>query len=101
MGLETVMKTRAMVLAPQDNVAIALTDLDAGLELDLRSEGHLFHVKLEESIPYQHKFSVATVRSGDEIMKDGVVIGVATGGIQPGQHVHVHNMTGRRYKPVQ
>jgi altronate dehydratase small subunit len=41
------------------------------------------------------------VHLGEEIMKDGVVIGVATVGIQPGQHVHVHNMTGRRYKPVQ
>jgi len=101
MGLETVMKTRAMVLAPQDNVAIALTDLDAGLALDLHCEGHSFHVTLEEPIPYQHKFSVAAVHLGEEIMKDGVVIGVATVGIQPGQHVHVHNMTGRRYKPVQ
>jgi hypothetical protein len=51
MGLGIVMKTRAMMLAPQDNVAIALTDLEAGLELDLRSEGHLFHAKLKDPFP--------------------------------------------------
>jgi len=94
------MKTRAVILKPQDNVAIALTDLDAGIELDINCEGHLFQVKLEEPIPYQHKFSFATVCLGEEIIKDGVVIGIATDEIHPGQHVHIHNMTGRRSKPL-
>jgi altronate dehydratase small subunit len=98
MRAETVMKTKAVVLKPQDNVAIALTDLEVGLELDLNSEGCSFHLNLKEPIAYQHKFSVATVHPGQEIVKDGVVIGVATDPIQPGQHVHVHNMTGRRSK---
>ena len=98
MKAETVKKAKAVVLAPQDNVAIALTDLDAGLDLDLDCKGSRFQVKLKVPIAYQHKFSVTAVHAGQEIVKDGVVIGVATDGIQPGQHVHVHNMTGRRSK---
>jgi altronate dehydratase small subunit len=93
------MGIKAVVLTPHDNVGIALADLDAGFELDLNCGAHSFYVKLEEPIPYQHKFSVTAIGLGEEIMKDGVSIGVATDKIQAGRHVHVHNMTGRRSKP--
>jgi len=94
------MRIKAVVLAPQDNVGIALADLGAGLELDLNCGEHLFQVKLAEPVPYQHKFSVTTIRIGEEIIKDDVFIGVATDEIQAGRHVHVHNMTGTRSKPL-
>ena len=93
------MGIKAVVLAPHDNVGIALADLDTGLELDLNCGEHLFQVKLAEPVPYQHKFSVTTIRIGEEIIKDDVFIGVATDEIQAGRHVHVHNMTGTRSKP--
>ena len=94
------MGIKAVVLAPHDNVGIALADLEAGFGLDLNCGEHLFQVKLAEPIPYQHKFSISAIGLGEEIIKDGVFIGVATADIQAGRHVHVHNMTGRRSKPV-
>jgi altronate dehydratase small subunit len=94
------MKIKAVVLAPHDNVGIALTDLHAGSELELNYGAHSFQVKLAEPIPYQHKFSVSAIGLGEEIIKDGVFIGVATDEIQAGRHIHVHNMTGRRSKPL-
>ena len=94
------MGIKAVVLAPHDNVGITLADLDAGFELDLNCGEHLFQVKLAEPVPYQHKFSVTTIRIGEEIIKDDVFIGVATDEIQAGRHVHVHNMTGTRSKPL-
>lgn len=94
------MKIKAVVLAPHDNVGIALTDLHAGLELELNCGAHSFQVELAEPIPYQHKFSVRAIGLGEEIIKDGVFIGVATNEIRAGRHVHVHNMTGTRSKPL-
>jgi altronate dehydratase small subunit len=94
------MRTKAVILAPDDNVGIALADLGAGSELDLNCGAQLFQVKLAEPIPYQHKFSVTAIGIGEENIKDGVFIGVAIDEIQAGRHVHVHNMTGTRSKPL-
>ena len=94
------MRIKAVVLAPHDNVGIALADLDAGFELDINCGERLFQVKLAEPIPYQHKFSISTIGLGEEIIKDDVFIGVATAEIQAGRHVHVHNMSGMRSKPL-
>lgn len=92
------MKTKAVILDPKDNVAVALMDLESGIELDLKVKGQAIHVKLVESILYQHKFSVTGIDCGSRIVKDGVVIGEATQDIKQGEHVHVHNMAGLRAK---
>ena len=86
----------AVVLNPEDNIGVALADLKPGAKVKVY--GREFWVELAEAIPYQHKFSVARIDAGKEIIKDGVVIGKATQDIEPGQHVHTHNMTGLRLK---
>jgi len=86
----------AVVLNPRDNVGVALVDLKSGAKVKIH--GRESWVKVAEPIPYQHKFSVAPIVSGQEIIKDGVVIGKATQDIEQGQHVHTHNMTGLRLK---
>ena len=94
------MRIKAVILAPEDNVGVALMDLASGTELDLRVNGQAIHMKLIEPISYQHKFSVTRIDSGSRIIKDGVVIGEATRDIKPGEHVHIHNMTGLRAKAM-
>jgi len=94
------MKTKAVILAAEDNVAVALMDLAAGTELDLKAGGQTVRIRLAESIPYQHKFSLKDTGSGGRIIKDSVVIGEATRNIKQGQHVHIHNMTGLRAKAM-
>ena len=86
----------AVVLNPGDNIGVALVNLKSGTEVKIY--GREGRIKLSESIPYQHKFSVKRIASGEEIMKDGVVIGRATRDIGPGRHVHTHSMTGLRLK---
>ena len=86
----------AVVLNPGDNVGVALVNLKSGVEVKIY--GREGCIKLAEPIPYQHKFSVTPIDSGEEIIKDGVVIGKATQDIEQGQHVHTHNMTGLRLK---
>ena len=95
------MKIKAVVLHPRDNVGVALIDLESGTELELKVNGQVTHVKLVEPVPYQHKFSVAHIESGSKIIKYGEVMGEATKDIKPGQHVHIHNMTGLRAKVIQ
>ena len=86
----------AVMLNPGDNIGIALVGLKPGAKVKIY--GREVWVKMAESIPYQHKFSVTPIDSGKEIIKDGVVIGKATQDITQGQHVHTHNMTGLRLK---
>ena len=86
----------AVMLKAEDNIGLALVDLKPDSEVKIYGREVL--VKLAEPVPYQHKFSVMQINSGQEIIKDGVVIGKATRDIAQGQHVHTHNMTGLRMK---
>ena len=86
----------AVMLNPEDNIGVALVNFRPGAEVKIY--GREVWVKMAESIPYQHKFSVTRIDSGEKIIKDGVVIGKATQDIEQGQHVHTHNMTGLRLK---
>lgn len=89
-------KIKAAIGGPTDNVGIALTDLEAGPMLELKAGDRSVTVKLTEPITYQHKFSIAPIAPGQEVVKYGEVIGKAIKQIDPGQHVHIHNMIGLR-----
>ena len=86
----------AVVLNPGDNIGVALVDLKSGASVKIY--GQKTRVKITSPVPYQHKFSITPINAGEEILKDGVVIGKATRDIETGQHVHTHNMTGIRLK---
>lgn len=86
----------AVVLNPGDNIGVALMSLKSGVNVKIYGQDTT--VKITESVPYQHKFSIRQIGAGERILKDGVVIGKATQDIKQGQHVHVHNMTGLRLK---
>ncbi len=73
---------------PEDDVAIALQDLPAGM--DVVTEGHV--VSLSADIPKGHKFAVAPVAAGVAVRKFGFPIGKASQDIAPGEHVHSHNL---------
>ncbi len=88
----------AIVLSLGDNIGVALVSLKSGANVKIH--GQESWVKIIAPIPYQHKFSVAPIDSGMEIIKDGVVIGKASRNIRQGQHVHIHNMVGLRLRSV-
>lgn len=43
-----------------------------------------------------HKVAIETIRSGDQVIKYGEVIGYAFLNIMSGEHVHVHNIASGR-----
>lgn len=60
---------------PEDNVAVALQDLKAGLEVQIDGIGS---IRLGEDIPRGHKFTLRELREGDDIVKYGFPIGHLT-----------------------
>ncbi|HEY4139172.1 MAG TPA: UxaA family hydrolase [Casimicrobiaceae bacterium] len=86
----------ALVIHPDDDVAVALRDIAAGETVEVRQQGTLHRVKVLDPIPLGHKFALRTLTSGAAIRKYGEFIGVATAEIAIGAHVHVQNMASRR-----
>ncbi len=78
----------ALLLRPDDDVAVATRDLSAGSALD-HAGGELV---LTRTLPRGHKVAVRAPAPGDAVHKYGQVIGRATAAIAPGDHVHVHNV---------
>lgn len=71
---------------PNDNVAIAVKDLEKG---ELIEE---FGLELKEDIRRGHKFSIKNINKNEDIIKYGMPIGHALEKIEKGSWVHVHNL---------
>ncbi|GCL71516.1 UxaA family hydrolase [Paenibacillus naphthalenovorans] len=85
-----------VMMKPVDNVAVALTNIPGGTVVTVNCGGNTIAVELKENIEFGHKFAVAPISSGQDILKYGEVIGVAVKDIAVGEHVHVHNLEGKR-----
>lgn len=73
---------------PLDTVAVCLEAGLAGDAVILDSQ----RLTLQEDIPVGHKVSLQSVAAGGNVIKYGAPIGHATQAIEPGQHVHAHNL---------
>lgn len=78
----------ALQLRGEDNVAVAKRPIPAGTVLE-RGD---WKVALRKDIPFGHKFAIARIDRDDPVRKYGQTIGFAGTEIQPGDHVHVHNL---------
>jgi altronate hydrolase len=83
---------QVLILNPADNIAICLTDMQAGQEL---AQDNLT-LTFKQSIPRGHKVATADIKKGDGIIKYGERMGHATKDITRGEHVHTHNVLGDR-----
>ena len=82
---ELAMNDRILVMHPDDSVAIALQAIAVN---ELINE----QLRALNDIPAGHKIAVRNADKGDFVRKYGHVIGVATGPIRTGEHVHAHNL---------
>ena len=76
----------AIRLHPKDNVIVALADLGQGAVppgLD---------IGLPQAVPRGHKIATQAIAAGEQVIRYGQVIGVATMDIAPGAHIHTHNL---------
>lgn len=79
---------RVLILSPEDNVAVACTDLAAGTGLLLDGSP----VRLAQNVPTGHKLARRAIMAGEKIVKHGAPIGSARVAIAPGEYVHTHNL---------
>ena len=87
------MKRKTLVVNSSDNVATALTDLEAEEQVEVFIPGGAKEeVILRQAVPLGHKFALARIPSGAQVIKYGLPIGIATQAIERGEHVHVHNL---------
>lgn len=92
--METIYRT--VMMKPHDKVAVALEQIPAGAVIQVTCQEHNFSVTIKNTIEFGHKFAVIPIRKGEDILKYGEVIGMANRDIEAGQHVHVHNLDGKR-----
>lgn len=76
----------ALLLAADDDVAIALKDISPGDPI--MPAGPLART----AIPAGHKAAIRGRRPGEPVRKYGWAIGIASVSIAPGDHVHEHNL---------
>jgi altronate hydrolase len=93
-GGEVPLPEVALRLHPQDHVAIAKVNLQPGaiLILENNDSGSLLRTPLRQFIPSGHKVALTELAPGQELRRYGQIIGFATQPIQPGEHVHTHNL---------
>ncbi|MEB3103885.1 UxaA family hydrolase [Ferviditalea candida] len=87
---------KIVMMKPHDKVAVALEPLSAGTTVNVRNAETTLTVQLKDSIEFGHKFAVVPIAEGEDILKYGEVIGMATRAIEVGEHVHIHNLEGKR-----
>src|SRR5579872_1088864 len=71
-----------------DNIAIARAPLAAGQQI--RVEGET--ITVEDPIPMGHKVALRAIPAGEPIVRYGQLMGRARIRIEPGRHVHTHNV---------
>ena len=87
------MTTQVFVIDELDNVATNVADeIPAGTKIDVKG----VTITTIDEIPYGHKLALRTIPAGENVTKYGLSIGSATEDIQPGNHVHVHNVESNR-----
>jgi len=79
------MDQACIVLHPDDNVAIAVRDLQAGEALRPGGPPAL------EAVARGHKLALRDIAAGERIVKYGQFIAVAKEAIAAGRHLHTHN----------
>src|SRR5919202_6279293 len=79
---------KAIVLKPEDDVAVAKLPLEPGTVLDDGGR----RIEVRQAIKPGHKIARRDVARGGVVRRYGQVIGFATTDIAVGEHVHSHNL---------
>jgi len=80
------------VVEPDDNVATALRDVEAGETVAVAVGDGRRTVDVREDLRFGHKVAIEAIPEGETVVKYGKSIGNATETVEPGDWVHVHNV---------
>ena len=79
----------AIHLHPRDNIAVARVPLAAGQLL--RIDG--MELRVRGAVPAGHKVALRPIGAGEMIVRYGQAMGRSSRPIEPGEHVHTHNVS--------
>jgi altronate dehydratase small subunit len=96
MSHEIIEGSDSLVMHEKDDVATILRNMSAGEVMRYRKGESLETLLLLHSIAFGHKVAITPIKQGADVYKYGDIIGRATKNIEPGEHVHVHNIEGIR-----
>ena len=86
----------AMIIEPADNVVVAIEPIHAGETICYTCGSEEKVLTALEDITIYHKAAAVDIRAGEPVIKYGEHIGAALCNIKAGEHVHTHNVEGRR-----
>jgi len=84
--MATVTASPLIRLHQNDNILVARENLALGAQLPE------FGLRLRAQVPAGHKIAARAIAEGDAVRKYDTVIGFAARAIEPGEHVHTHNL---------
>ena len=92
------MVKKAIQIDEKDNVATTTSEVEAGEHLQVISPNGevILAPRVSEPIPFGHKLAIKPIEKGENIVKYGEVIGVATQPIKSGAWVNTHNVGSAR-----
>ena len=77
-----------LLMSPEDNCLIARLELKAGATVAIDGQA----VTLAHDVHLGHKVARSDLRVGEQVLRYGAIIGVATAPIAIGAHIHTHNL---------
>jgi altronate dehydratase small subunit len=89
---------KAIQIDGNDNVATVTSDISKGEEVEVLSPEGTIIVQAEAlgNVPLGHKIALKPFAQGEEVVKYGEVIGVASTSIEVGEWLHTHNVESIR-----
>lgn len=88
----TVLIPMTIRLNRADNVVVARIDLVAGTRIPEEM------ITCSDPVPRGHKVATVFIESGEAVRKYDQIIGFASCDIQPGEHVHTHNLEMKAFE---
>jgi hypothetical protein len=78
-----------IIMHSDDNCATSLENISKDAEIEIDGE---LNIKINQNIPFGHKFALRNINKGELIKKYGQIIGIATEDIKIGDWIHTHNI---------
>ena len=79
---------KVLIINEKDNVAVAVDDIKKGDQLKAGSE----EIISKNDIKTGHKIALRKIIKDNNIIKYGIIIGIASADIEKGEWVHTHNV---------
>lgn len=90
-------KVNAIIISEADNVAVAIEPINKGdIVCFLDKKGNPIEITSLDDIKIYHKIAIVDINQDEPVVKYGEHIGFATRDIKIGEHIHDHNIEGRR-----